>query len=55
MAKDKDKKKGKNLGVTAVEDHYVCNECKIDVPLHQDCPNCKKHIDWDRVFAETRR
>ncbi len=53
MAKDKAKKKSRP-GVTKVEDRYVCNECKQDVPIHYDCPTCKAHIDWDRVFAETR-
>jgi hypothetical protein len=22
------------------------------VPMHQDCPTCKAHIDWDRVMME---
>jgi hypothetical protein len=55
MAKDKEKKRAKSSGVTAVDERYVCNECHSEIPVHQDCPTCKKHIDWDRVFMEVRR
>lgn len=34
---------------------YYCTECQSEVPVHQTCHNCKKHIDWDRVFLEFRR
>ena len=36
-------------------DRYYCAECHSALPLHTDCPSCHAHIDWDRVFIETRR
>ncbi len=52
-------RKGKRItdghGVYETDGAYHCEECHYEVPIHQDCPNCKKHIDWDRVFLETRR
>jgi len=52
MAKDKP---GKSVGVKKVEDKYVCDECFTEVPVHQDCPACKKHIDWDRALQNIDR
>ena len=47
-------KKRKSYGVKRIEDKYVCEECQHDVPIHQECPICKKHIDWDRVLEESK-
>lgn len=35
-------------------DRYYCAECHSEVPIKQDCPTCKKKIDWDRVRYESR-
>ncbi len=51
MAKEK-KQKGQ---VIKVGEKYHCAECQQEVPIHRDCPTCKAHIDWERVFLETRR
>jgi primosomal protein N' len=47
-------KKRKSYGVKKVEEKYVCEECHAEVPIMQDCPDCKKEIDWERVFREAR-
>lgn len=52
--------KGKRIqdghGVYESEDgKYHCEECHHEVPIKQDCPVCKKHIDWDRAFMELHR
>lgn len=46
--------KRKSYGVKRIEDKYVCEECQAEVPVHQECPTCKKHIEWDRVFEESK-
>jgi hypothetical protein len=50
---------GKNPGVTAQiyrkGDKYYCAECNSELPIHQSCPTCHAHIDWDRVLMENRR
>ena len=33
---------------------YYCAECQSELPVHQSCPNCHSHIDWDRVRIENR-
>jgi hypothetical protein len=45
-------KKRKSYGIEKIEDKYICQECQAEVPVHQDCPACKKHVEWDRYFAE---
>jgi hypothetical protein len=30
-------------------DKYYCAECHTELPIHQDCPTCHIHIDWNRV------
>jgi hypothetical protein len=45
--------KRKSYGVKKIEDKYVCEECHHDVPVMQQCPVCKKEIDWKRVIRET--
>jgi primosomal protein N' len=47
-------KKRKSYGVKKIEDKYVCEECQAEVPIRQACPVCKKEIDWDRVFEESK-
>ena len=47
--------KRKSYGVKRIEDRYVCEECRTEVPLKQACPNCKKEIDWARVLREIQR
>jgi hypothetical protein len=34
---------------------YYCSECHSEVPIKKTCSVCKKEIDWDRVFLESRR
>ena len=36
-------------------DKYYCAECQSELPYRKSCPVCKKEIDWDRAFIETRR
>ncbi len=50
----KDKKKDKGTGVYKIKEKYHCAECHSEIPIKQACPICKKEIDWDRVFLETR-
>ncbi len=33
---------------------YYCAECHSELPLHQDCPSCHAHVDWDRIQIEGR-
>ena len=47
--------KRKSYGVKRVEDKYICEECQSEVPMHQACPTCNKHIEWDRIIEENRR
>jgi hypothetical protein len=49
------KKQKKSYGVKKVEEKYVCEECQHEVPVHQDCPACRKHVDWDRILEEIVR
>jgi hypothetical protein len=35
-------------------DKYFCAECNSELPVHQPCPTCHTHIDWDRVMMERR-
>lgn len=42
----------KELGVYREGDKYYCIECNSELPLKQNCPNCKKEINWDRVLME---
>ncbi len=30
-------------------DKYYCAECNSELPIHQDCPSCHAHIDWERI------
>lgn len=34
---------------------YYCTECHSEVPIKKACPICKTELDWDRIFAESRR
>ncbi len=34
---------------------YYCAECHSEIPIKKSCPICKVELDWDRIFAETRR
>ena len=33
---------------------YYCAECHSELPIHQSCPTCHKHIDWDQVLLAGR-
>ena len=35
-------------------DKYFCAECNSELPIHQSCPTCHTHIDWDRVLLGGR-
>lgn len=35
-------------------DKYYCAECNSELPIHQSCPNCHAHIEWDRLLEESR-
>jgi hypothetical protein len=35
-------------------DKYYCAECNVQLPVHQSCPTCHLHIDWDRALADIR-
>jgi hypothetical protein len=30
-------------------DKYYCAECHSELPMHQDCPTCHIHIDWEQI------
>jgi hypothetical protein len=47
-------KKRRSYGIKKIEDKYICDECQQEIPIHQDCPTCQKHIDWDRVIEESK-
>lgn len=34
---------------------YYCTECHSEIPIKKSCPICKKELDWDRIFLESRR
>lgn len=36
------------------DDKYYCAECHSELPIKQDCPICKKKLDWDRIMFERR-
>ena len=42
-------------GVYETDGVYHCAECHYELPIHQDCPKCKAHIDWERVLREVNR
>jgi hypothetical protein len=33
---------------------YYCAECRTELPMHQSCPTCHAHVDWDRFMAENK-
>jgi rubrerythrin len=33
---------------------YYCAECRTELPMHQSCPTCHAHVDWDRFISESR-
>jgi hypothetical protein len=35
-------------------DRYYCAECNSELPIHQDCPSCHAHLDWDRILPMSR-
>ena len=34
-------------------DKYYCAECNNELPMHQSCPTCHLHVDWDRFMSES--
>jgi hypothetical protein len=55
MAKDKGKKQENTCGVSEVGGKYVCAACHTEIPQDEDCPTCKRHVDWDRARIELNR
>jgi hypothetical protein len=49
------KSKNSSHGVKKIGQKYVCEECQAEIPIRQECPNCKKEIDWERVLLEIER
>ena len=37
-------------GIYREGDKYYCAECRSELPIHQSCPTCHTHIDWDRAL-----
>lgn len=48
MSKDKDKGKEKGRVIKA-GNKYLCEECRVEVPEDQPCPECKKEFEWDKI------
>jgi len=34
---------------------YYCPECRTEVPVKEDCPGCKKALDWHNIQFNARR
>jgi hypothetical protein len=34
-------------------DKYYCAECNNELPMHQDCPTCHAHVEWERFQSES--
>ena len=49
---DKAKKPPESSGVYRKENQYYCSECNSVIEMHGDCPNCRTHINWDKVKIE---
>ncbi len=44
-----------SCGVTIKNDKYYCTACGSELAVDQDCPECKRQVDWDRALVELRR
>jgi hypothetical protein len=42
-------------GVTFKGGRYYCTGCGSELVVDQDCPECKRQVDWDRALTELRR
>jgi len=47
--------KEESCGVDINNDGYYCTACGSELVVDQDCPECKRQIDWDRALVELRR
>ena len=55
MAKDKDREKENTCGVSEVDGKYYCTDCSSEIPADQDCPQCKRKVNWDEFNIESHR
>ncbi len=39
-------------GVYCKDDKFYCSQCHTELPMSSDCPNCRAHIDWDKLRAQ---
>jgi Zn finger protein HypA/HybF involved in hydrogenase expression len=42
-------------GVSEENGRFYCTECHSEVPLDEDCPECKRHVNWDKFNIELHR
>jgi hypothetical protein len=58
LKRNEEMAEGKNPEVAAQiykkGERYYCAECHSELPIHQDCPTCHVHLDWDRIMMERR-
>ena len=55
MAKDKKKDQDKTCGVSEKGGKYFCEACQAEVPHDEDCPTCKRHVNWDLVNVQMKK
>jgi hypothetical protein len=41
--------------IDEVDGKYFCTECHTEVPVDGDCPQCKRHVNWDKVNIQLHR
>jgi hypothetical protein len=39
-------------GVTLSNGKYFCIDCGCELKVDQDCPECKRQVDWERAIIE---
>ncbi len=51
----KEIQKNDTCGVTLTNGKYYCTACGSELMVDQDCPECKRQVDWDRALTDLRR
>jgi len=55
MEKDKISAEDEIYGVSEEDGRYFCTECHYEIPVGEDCPGCKRHVNWDKFNIELHR
>jgi hypothetical protein len=55
MKKDKISVEDKIYGVSVEDGKYYCTECRSEIPVDEDCPTCKRRVNWDKVNIQLHR